>query len=166
MLGVGARVVDLTRSWAFIAAAGSVCTALIIMLVVVRQRVRDEAIELLLTGHQYAPIAAVENERRRLMSRSTRRALGKTYLTIADQARPKNVLLVAGARPLFQRRVVNTVIDELLAVGRALESDQAGAPAVARAERLITNGTSHLYGSDQQALKAELSRILDELEHP
>lgn len=163
--GIAARVANASWSWPLVGAAAIVLVALLIVLAAVRQRVRDEAIDLLLTGYQNAPIGAVQTERRRLVSRRTRQALGMSYVTIARQARPAAGLVVAGARPLFQRRIVRGVIEELLAIGRALQDDRVAAPAVARAERLITDGTSNLYGSDQRSLKAELDRILDDLEH-
>ncbi len=122
--GIATRAANVAWSWALIGAATIVLSTLLIILAGLRQRVRDEAIDLLMTGYQNAPIAAVQNERRRLVSRRTRHALSDTYTTIARQARP----------------------------------------AAARAERLITNGTSNLYGSDQRALKAEFTRILDDLE--
>ena len=162
-IGIAARIGNESWSWPLIGAAGIVLVGLLIILAAVRQRVRDEAINLLLTGYENAPIAAVQNERRRLVSRRTRRALGKTYMTIARQAGPGAGLVVASARPLFQRRIVRGVINELVAIGQALERDDVAAPAVARAERLITDGTSKLYGSDQRSLKLELQRILDDL---
>ena len=158
-----ARIANATWSWPLIGAAAIVLVGLLIILAAVRQRVRDEAINLLLTGYENAPIAAVQNERRRLVSRRTRRALGMNYMTIARQAGPGAGLVVASARPLFQRRIVRGVIEELVAIGRALERDDVAAPAVARAERLITDGTSNLYGSDQRSLKVELQRILNDL---
>jgi hypothetical protein len=162
-IGAGARIAHVTWSWPLICAAGIVLVGLLIIRAAVRQRVRDEAINLLLTGYETAPIAAVQNQRRRLVSRRTRRALGRTYTTIARQAGPGAGLVVPSARPLFQRRIVRGVIDELVAIGQALERDDVAAPAVARAERLITDGTSNLYGSDQRSLKQELQRILKQL---
>ena len=162
-IGAVARIADVTWSWPLICAAGIVLVGLVIILAAVRRCVRDEAINLLLTGYEDAPIAAVQNERRRLVSRRTRRALGRTYTTIAREAGPGAGLVVASARPLFQRRIVRGVINELVAIGQALERDDVAAPAVARAERLITDGTSNLYGSDQRSLKLELQRILNHL---
>ena len=162
-IGIAARIGNETWSWPLIYAAGIVLVGLLIIRAAVRQGVRDEAINLLLTGYENVPIAAVQNERRRLVSRRTRCALGKTYMTIAREAGPGAGLVMASSRPLFQRRIVRGVINELVAIGQALERDDVAAPAVARAERLITDGTSNLYGSDQRALKLELQRILDEL---
>jgi hypothetical protein len=163
-IGVVAGLAHARWSGAVVGAAGVVLVVLLVVLAGVRQRVRDEAIDLLLTGYQNAPISAVQKERRRLSSGRARLGLSRTYVTIARQAQPGAGLVTPGARPLFQRSVVQGVVEELLAIARALEAGRACAPAVARAERLITNGTSKLYGSDQHALKAELNRILGDLQ--
>jgi hypothetical protein len=160
-IGVAARIASAAWSWALIGSAAVVLAGLLMIRAALRQQVRDEAINLLLTGYENASIGAVQNERRRLLAGRTRRALGRTYLTIARQAQLRAKFALA--RPLFQCWVVRDVVEELIAIGRALEADQVGAPAVARAERLISDGTSSLYGSDPRPLRLELQRILDDL---
>ncbi|MGB0093750.1 MAG: hypothetical protein WBP81_14620 [Solirubrobacteraceae bacterium] len=68
-----------------------------------------------------------------------------------------------GARPLFHPRTVAAILEDLLAVARALEAEGVSAQGVARAERVFTDGASPLYGHDVIALHAELRRVHHDL---
>lgn len=159
--GLVAWWTGVTWAWALAGAAVAVLGVLLMIVAARRQRVRDEAVGLLLSGYETGPIAAVHQQRKRLTARRTRRALSRTYRTIIYEARPRTTPVLAGTRPLFEPRVVRTVLAEILAVSRALEEDHVPATFVARAERLITATSSSLYGADPLALKADLRRILD-----
>jgi hypothetical protein len=165
LVGILAGLAHNGWSWPLVGAAGVVLVTLLVILAGLRQRVREEAIDLLLTGYLNAPVSAIQVERRRLSSPRTRLALSRTYLTITQQAR-SGARLAPAARPLFHPWVVRDVEEELLAVAHALEAERVSVLTVARAERLITNGTSNLYGFDPGSLKSDLHRILDDLKDP
>jgi len=153
-------------SWAAPVVLASVfvllCFAIAAALLVRRRR--DWAVELILEGRESVPLAIVEHERRRLAAPRTRRLLANTFdRTLKDASRPR--FYGRGARPLYEPRVVASVAEDLVVIIRPLRTGQASVRGIALAERLLTDGLSPLYGAHAGALREELYRIRDALQH-
>ena len=128
-----------------------------------RQCKREQATDLILNGLQNVPIAAIQVQRRRLLSTRTRRTLARCFERMIDQMLKWPTLQAPGARPVFHPRTIAGAIDDLRTVARALETENVSAQGVARAERVITDDASPLHGHDAIALRAELRRIHHDL---
>jgi hypothetical protein len=63
------------------------------------------------------------------------------------------------ARPIFSVRVIASVAPDLATIAAQLRSEDAGLRGVAATERLLVDGTSSLYGRDENLLCEELHRI-------
>lgn len=150
-------------AWPLILGAGIVFSVLTLLIAGFRQCKHDQAIDLILKGYQNVPIEAIQDQRRRLLSTRTRSSLARHFEEMIDQVQKRPTLLPREARPLFHPRTVAGAIEDLLAVARALESNVVSAAGVARAERMITDGASPLYGHDVIALHAELRRVHHDL---
>ncbi|HET6867145.1 MAG TPA: DUF3093 family protein [Solirubrobacteraceae bacterium] len=163
----GALIAELERHpWAVTVAVsgGLVLLALTLVILASRQRVRDEAIELIADGRETLPIAAVERQRQRLLSRRTRNAMARTLETMLHQALRPPRIMTRGARPLFSARVIASVAPDLLAVISLLQTEQTRARGVAMTERLLAHGDSPLYDREPNGLLEELHRIGKALE--
>jgi hypothetical protein len=74
--------------WAVFLTAGSTPTlaALTVLLLILKQRVSDRAIDLIAEGRETLPIAAVERHRQRLLAQRSRKTLAKTLETMVGRA--------------------------------------------------------------------------------
>jgi hypothetical protein len=117
---------------------------------------RDLCLELIIEGRAGLPLAAVEHEWRRLDPRR-RACLARSIEEVAGLADRRRTR-PAQRRPLFVGRVVRQVAPQLRETARLLRADDAAAPGVALVERLVTSGTSPLYGSEVEPLRRELGR--------
>jgi hypothetical protein len=155
------------RGWAG-PLAGSAAVVLLILTVLLaahKQRERDYAIELVLEGLETVPIAAVQRQRRRLLSDRTRNGLAGNLEDLVRQAarRPRLQMRVT---PLpFEPMVLTMAAGELRDVIGLLRTQGVSARGVARAERLVERAVSPLYGQDADALREELRRVRDLLEN-
>ena len=151
------------REWAgpLAGSAASVLLILTVLLAAHKQRERDCAIELVLEGRETVPIAAVQRQRRRLLSEQTRNGLaGNLEDLIRQAARGSRRQMRVTPLP-FEPRVVRLVAGELRDVIGLLRAEGVSARAVARAERLVERAVSPLYGQDVGALREELRRVRD-----
>jgi hypothetical protein len=151
-------------AWTLMLGAGIVLAILTLLAAGLQQCRRDRAIDLILKGCQNMPIAAIQCQRQRLLSRRTRTRLARNIRqTVKEVSKPA---WQAREVALFHRQTVANATDDLLAVANALEADHVSAQGAARAERLISDGTSPFYGQDVIALRAELHRIHHDLLAP
>ena len=151
------------RQWAG-PLAGSAAIVLLILTVLVaahKQRERDCAIELVLEGHETVPIAAVQRQRRRLLSEQTRHGLSGHLEDLIRQAANRSRLQVRVTPLPFDPTVFMMAAGELRDVIGLLRTDGVSARGVARAERLVERAGSPLYGQDVAALREELRRVRD-----
>lgn len=118
-----------------------------------RERARDLLIE---GGDVRLPVLA--RERRRLLGRRRRDALAGGLEDLVRCAERRDCIL-PGSRPIFDPFLVRQVSAELLALASDLRSATVGVRGVARIERLLTIGTSPLFGTAADELRAELARI-------
>ena len=127
------------------------------MLVCVAGTRRRRAVELIAQGRGALPLQPVVRERQRLLDPVHRERLARSLDVIRTEAgRPPGKC--HRIRPLYSVRVVRAVSSEL---GQAAElvRNGGGLCGLARAEQLVTDGHSPLYGDDEVALRHELDRI-------
>jgi hypothetical protein len=162
LLGSGVALVD-GRTWgAPLAVAAAIVLAILTIVVLsLRQRRRDLAIDLIIDGREDIPIPAVRHEYERLTSKRTRQALTRTFEGIVEDVTRPPRLQLRGSQPLYHRTVVARASPELQSIAGLLKIDASSARGIARAERVITGATSPLYGCDPRALREELRHVID-----
>ena len=160
---IAACVAGYGWAWTLILGAGVVLSILALLAVGFQQCKHDHAIDLILKGYQNFPIAAVQDQRRRLLSARTRLRLARSLIQTVNEVSQRPRWQARGRTPLFHPETIAETIDELLEVEHALSTDEVSAQGIARAERLITDGASPFYGHDSIALRAELHRIRHDL---
>ncbi|HET7048535.1 MAG TPA: hypothetical protein VFI54_09740 [Solirubrobacteraceae bacterium] len=153
------------RVWAPTVAGGAaiVLVGLTVIASARQQHKRDVALDMILGGEELLAIADVQRQRHRLLCQRTRAMLASNLEEIIEQATRYQKLQVRLVRPLFQRRVVASVADDLRLIIGLLLADDATARGVAACERLITHACSPLYGQDVALLRRELCRVRDML---
>jgi hypothetical protein len=139
--------------------AGLVLLTLTVVVLALRQRVRDEAMHLIAEGHEALPIAVVQRQRRRLLRPRTTDTLARTLEMMLGQALRPPRIMTRGARPLFSVLVIASVAPDLRALISVLRTENASARGVSLLERLITHGDSPLYGREAAVLREELHRV-------
>jgi hypothetical protein len=156
-------VIDVSegRRWATSLAASAAVVLLVLTLLVAacRQRRRDCALALIIEGRESVPIAAVQRQRRRLLTERTRTALAGNLTGMIEQASTRRRPPACRIVPLFDRAVIAAVADDLRTVSGLLCAGSAPARGVALIERLLTDARSPLYGNDADALREELHHI-------
>jgi hypothetical protein len=144
--------------------AGVVLVGLSLIAASYRQRESDCALALILQGRERLPVSAIQRQRHRLTDPCTRQQLAVAIETIIRRAGRPPRLSTRGTIPLFDVRVVAAVIPELTAVAARLRGDSAPLRGVARAERLVADGRSPLYGHSVEALRDELQHVMRRLD--
>jgi hypothetical protein len=129
-----------------------------------RRRLRRHALKLILEGRENIPVAAVEEQRRRLLDGRHRTMLATSFETLADDSVSPGSWPSASA---FHRATVAAVADELREVGSLLRSRPSRARGVALAREVLTDGTqSPLYRGEVETSCHELRRIRFLLQSP
>jgi hypothetical protein len=137
-----------------------VCVILVLLALARAQQRRDRAIDLILDGHEHVPEATVRHQRDRLLSHRTRATLARTLSAIERDVSTTPQLVARGNAPLYHRRVVAGAVVELRRlIELLLLVEASSARGVARAERLIADPASPLYGLQTAALVEELRHV-------
>ena len=136
-------------------AAGWVLAMLGLVAIGLRQTKRRSAINLILAGREFLSIPDVQQQRQRLLSHRNRAALARTFEEIVGLVVKPN-LHTSDASPLLHVPVISPAVNEMREVIRLLQDDRGSARGIARAERLIEEATSALYGLNSDALRSEL----------
>jgi hypothetical protein len=144
---------------ALIASSALILAAFTILLAALKQRLHDRVRDLIAEGREALPIATVQRQRRRLLTRKRRTGLARSFDTMVRYATNPPRIITRGARPLFDVRMIASVAPDLRAVIGLLQTGPARARGVALTERLITDGHSPLYGREAGLLREELRRI-------
>ena len=76
-----------------------------------------------------------------------------------SEGKPQEPVRTGRARPIFSVRVIVAVAPDLATLAAQLRSADTNLRGVAAAERLLIDGTSSLYGQDENLLSEELHRI-------
>jgi hypothetical protein len=149
--------------WALAVDLGAVIVLVVLAVVAgaLHERERRWTLELIREGRERLPLDCVSRQRRRLLDRRTRLDLAESLESVAQEALPRRRAAMRTPPPLFDRRVVAAVADELRGLAALLRGEPTSARGVAHAERLLTDSAvSPLYGHDVGALRAELHRVL------
>jgi hypothetical protein len=139
-------------------AATAVETALLGALAVLTSTRRERVLELIIEGHGLLPLAPVAREVQRLADGTHRKQLAQSLDQLRQEAEHP-VSRPPSARPLFNRRVLDSVAPALRTVSVLLRSEFVDVRGVALTERLLTAGDSPLYGRDVDRLRQELGRV-------
>jgi hypothetical protein len=133
----------------------AVGSGLAVRLLVLAEARRTACLDLLAAGWAPGDIPALQRTWDRVARQ--RPALARSVDRLAVIAeRPEGYL--AGARPYFHLRVIRQVAPELHTIAALVASAGAPTAGVAFVERLMTCGTSSVYGADASELRADLAR--------
>jgi hypothetical protein len=162
---LGAIAAAFGRGWGLplLVAAATVQLALGVGLALLAQLQRERARELIIAGRGGLALPELERELRRLQ-RPRRRVGLADALEDLVRAAERWPTIVPSARPVFDPRQVRAAAAELRAIAARLRAGTVAVRAVARVERLLTSGSSPLYGREPEALRHELMRIDAELD--
>ena len=117
---------------------------------------REVCLELIATGHEGLPLAAVDRERDRLANPKHQAHLARS---IERLARPQTTRRQPAAIPPLDARVMRSLAGQLEELARHLREEDVAPRAVALTEQLISRPTSPLYGSEADLLRRELGRV-------
>jgi hypothetical protein len=158
-LGAGLLGTAAGASWgpAVTVAAGLVAVVITCRVLLAHDTARRRACDVLIEGDAGVAVPVVQEQRRRLLDRDHRERLATSYEELAivlGRSRGRLTQVV----PATTTELPETIAPQLQAVADALRDDRVAPGGVALAERLLTDGTSVLYGSDAQRLRRELVR--------
>jgi hypothetical protein len=139
-------------------AAAIVQLALGVRLGMLRLHRRELCRNLVIDGLERLPLASLGCELRRLRDPRHQARLARTAEDLADRADHYNHERGLGP-PLYSHHVLAGVQLQLRDVARSLRADGRGVRGVALLDRLITSGSSPLYGRRVGPLRDELARI-------
>ena len=122
---------------------------------------RERACDLIIEGRDVR-LPVIVRERQRLLERRRRRALAHALEALVRDAE-RSQLSLSRSRPVYEAFVVRQVGPELIGIAAYLRSATVDVRGVARCERLLTIGTSPLFGAEIEELRAELTRIRTDL---
>jgi hypothetical protein len=123
-----------------------------------RACLRECVLDLMIEGRGSLPIRWVARERRRLLERRYRESLARQLEAVRKIAeRPLERRLAP--HELLDARVIAAVGPRIRQIAALLVSDRAALPGIAMTERVLSDGTSSLYGRDPDVLKRDLRRI-------
>ena len=157
-----ARIERQAWAWPLILAAGIMLSILTLLIAGFQQCKRDHAISLIQNGHQNAPIAAIQAQRRRLLSPRSRLTLARGFERMINHVSNWSRLQTWETQPVHPQTIAGAV-EDLRAVAHTLKTETVSAQGVARAERAITDRASPLHGHDVIALWAEIRRVHHDL---
>jgi hypothetical protein len=124
---------------------------------------RERAVQLIADGRADVPMAAVEREARRL--RDPRRVFLLARSLDALRLEARAPYRDRRTRPLYVPGVIREVDAEVAMLARLMRAEppRAGLAATARAERLLGDAESPLYGDDPRRLREEIARVVSAL---
>ena len=118
---------------------------------------RERARDLVIAGDE-VDVPVVARQRRRFLSRRQHLVLASSLEDLVRCAERADRDM-GGLLPLHDPLLIRRVGPELLALASELRSAAVEVRGVARIERLLTSGSSPLYGKQIEELRAELVRI-------
>ena len=156
-VGVYALVDGLSIGMPLTIAAAVVLAGLLARVGALVESRHDRAVDLIAEGRGSLPVEAVLRARRRLRDPVGRERLARTFDVIRTEvARPARAC--HSMQSMYTLSVVRAASSELGEVARLVRAGGA-LRGVARAERLVTDGRSPLYGDADVVLRQELGRI-------
>ncbi len=119
---------------------------------------RDAVLDLLIAGRADVSLDVVRCERARLLDRSHRETLARSFESIGSEPDARSSV-PSRACVVVVVSAVRHVRPELATVAALLRDDRASVRGVAAAHRLMTTGGSSLFGRDHEILRQDLRRI-------
>jgi hypothetical protein len=119
---------------------------------------RQRACDLLMSGRSDVALAVLHRERRRLVDPRRRETLARSYESLGDEPDASG-RVPSRACVIVTPSVMAKVRPELELIAALLRHDTVSVRGVAAAERLITTGSSSLFGRDHEILRQDLCRI-------
>ena len=157
-VGVYGLIEGLSIGLPLAVAAGTVLVVLLGRVGALIESRNHRAVGLIAEGRGSLPVEAVVRERRRLLDPSDRERMARTLDVIrAEVARPGGAACHR-VQPLYNVAVVRGVASELGELA-TLVREGGELRGLARAEQLVTDGRSPLYGESEVVLHQELGRI-------
>jgi hypothetical protein len=137
--------------------AGVVQVALGVRWASLRVQRRELCLELVIAGREHLPLAVVARERQRLDDprRQAQLATSLEHLAAMSVQRRRRG---ERQRPICSRRVLAAVEPQLRDVAARLRDGGVNLRGVALLDRLVTSGSSPLYGEETGPLRDELAR--------
>jgi hypothetical protein len=119
-----------------------------------------EVLALIVRGGGAIPLPVVRRARERLLGADRRAGLARALELVSGQPVCDCEPAIHPASPvLCGRAAASAAASELAAIAEQIRADDAGLAGLALAERLVTDGTSALYGDDTRSLRDELARL-------
>jgi hypothetical protein len=147
----------LPAALALVIAAAIVQSALACTVAMLSCSKRAHVLDLIVEGRGDLPLHDVARERRCLLDRGHQHQLAGWLDGIRREA--EEPVRTCRARPIFSVRVILAVAPDLATLAAQLRSGGTNLRGVAAAERLLIDGSSPLYGQDENLLSDELHRI-------
>jgi hypothetical protein len=154
---VAALADGLSAALAFVLATAIVESVLVCDAAMLSCSKRYGVLELIVQGRGDLPLRAIACERRRLLDRGHQQHLAAWLDAIRNEA--EHPIPARRARPICSVRVIAAAAPDLATIAELLRSEDAGLRGVAATQRLLVDGTSSLYGQDENRLCEELHRI-------
>ena len=126
-----------------------------------RTTTRDaEVLALIMRGRGAIPVPVVRRARERLLNADRGAALARALERLSGQPVCEWEPAIHPASPVVSGRAAAfAAASELASIAELIRAQDAGLAGFALAERLVTDGTSPLYGDDTQLLRDELARL-------
>ena len=119
-----------------------------------------EVLTLIMRGGGAIPVPVVRRARDRLLRADRRANLARALEALSGRPVCAWEPAIHAASPVVSGRAAAwAAASELTAVAKLIRADDAGLAGLALAERLVTDGTSALYGDDERLLRDELARL-------
>jgi hypothetical protein len=118
-----------------------------------------EVLDLIMRGGGAIPVPVVRRARERLLSEDRRAELGRALELLSGQPVCDCEPAMHPVSPVVSGRAASAAASELAAIAEQIRAQDAGLAGLALAERLVTDGTSALYGDDTRLLRDELARL-------
>jgi hypothetical protein len=151
---------------AWVLASGAAVAVVLALSLWSRTTVRDdEVLALIVRGGGGTDLPVVRRARERLLSESRRVDLARALEALSGRAlcdwEPAihPALPVVSGRAAASAAAASAAAAELAATAKLIRAEDAGLAGLALAERLVTDGTSALYGDDERLLRDELARL-------
>jgi hypothetical protein len=183
-----ARVLDLLRVWlrqslatavALIAVVGSatlgaewahqllvpafiVQVGTLVGVAVVTAIARGRAEDLIAEGRGNLDLPILTRQRKRLLEHRRREALARAFEG-AVRAAARGQKILRAYRPVFNLQLVREAEQDLFEIAALLRTDIRNPRGIVLAKRLLTDGSSPLYGTDRGDLRDSLGRIRSSL---
>lgn len=139
-------------------AAGLVLVGTAVRAALRAQTRRDRALDLVIAGPDRLPLPVLQRQRRRLASPRTRHTLARTLESMVQETLHRSWTHPLSSRPALHAPLIAGAQGELRELAALLRSGSAAVRGVALCERIVTMGTSPLYGRDLGPLRRELQR--------